>query len=135
MTISIDWDTKIISIEQGDLDPKGGGIYDLDLDAFHLALRALEDDEHGISYLPTHVHNTEVILAGVTYSRFIEIINGYTITFENLQYAVNLIDANSNVADVANVNQVSIRSANSAGLVTVASPGSGMTVGQFMALK
>jgi len=123
MTITIDWNTKIISIEQSDLTPLGGGIYELDLDAFRLTLRDLEDGEQGIAFLPTHSHNTEVILAGVTYSRFIEIINGYTITFENLQYAVNLVDANSNVADVTNVNQVSIRSANSAGLVTVENSG------------
>lgn len=38
-------------------------------------------------------------------------------TFEDGQYAVNLIGANSNIADRVNVNQVSVRSANSAGLV------------------
>jgi len=32
------------------------------------------------------------------------------------QYAVNLVGANSNVGDVVNVNQVSVRSSNSAGL-------------------
>jgi hypothetical protein len=45
------------------------------------------------------------------------IVNGYTITYEDGQYAVNLVGANSNVADNVNVNQVSVRSANSAGLV------------------
>ena len=43
-------------------------------------------------------------------------INGYTVTFEDGQYAVNLVGANSNVGDRVNVNQVSVRSANSAGL-------------------
>jgi hypothetical protein len=43
-------------------------------------------------------------------------INNYTVTFEDGQYAVNLVGANSNIADVVNVNQVSVRSANSAGL-------------------
>jgi hypothetical protein len=47
----------------------------------------------------------------------IEIINDYTVTFEDGQYAVNLVGANSNIADRVNVNQVSVRAANSAGLV------------------
>jgi hypothetical protein len=68
--------------------------------------------------LVTHRHNTEVLLGGVTYARVVEIISGYTITFEDGQYAVNLTGANSNIGDVVNVNQVSIRSANSAGLIS-----------------
>ena len=56
----------------------------------------------------------------MTLARTVEIINGYTVTFEDGQYAVNLVGANSNVGDVVNVNQVSVRSANSAGLVTSA---------------
>jgi hypothetical protein len=59
-----------------------------------------------------------VSLGGLTYARVIEIINGYTITFEDGQYAVNLVGANSNVGDCVNVNQVSVRSANSAGLTS-----------------
>jgi len=85
-----------------------------------LILRDLEDGEAGIPYLPTHSHNTELILGGITYARAINIINGYTITFEDGQYAVNLVGANSNVGDRVNVNQVSVRSANSAGLITSA---------------
>jgi hypothetical protein len=87
-----------------------------------------------------------VVLGGVTYSRFIEFINGYTITFEDDQYAVNLVGSNNNISDVTNVNQVSVRSQNSAGLITVTS-GSGLstdehdqlmkalTVGKFLGLK
>jgi len=51
-------------------------------------------------------------------ARVVEIINDYTITFEDGQYAVNLVGANSNVADRVNVNQVSVRASNSAGLIT-----------------
>jgi hypothetical protein len=53
----------------------------------------------------------------VTLARVVEIINDYTITFENGTYAVNLAGANSNIGDVVNLNSVSVRSANSAGLV------------------
>jgi len=48
----------------------------------------------------------------------VEIINGYTITFEDEQYAVTLIGANNNILDVINFNQVSVRPTNSAGLIT-----------------
>jgi hypothetical protein len=68
-------------------------------------------------FLRTHEHFTEIVLSGVTYARVIKIINGYTLTFEDGQYAVNLTGANSNLAEVANVNQVSVRSNNSAGLI------------------
>jgi hypothetical protein len=64
----------------------------------------------------THNHNTITEIGGVTLARVIEIINNYTITFEDGQYAVNLSNANSNIGDVVNLNQVSVRSANSAGL-------------------
>jgi hypothetical protein len=125
MAISINWSTKIISVPKSYLTLVSGSVYELDTDQFRLDLKALEDDEVGIPHLDTHRHNTEVVLAGVTYSRFIEFINGYTITFEDDQYAVNLVGSNNNISDVTNVNQVSIRSQNSAGLITVTS-GSGV---------
>jgi hypothetical protein len=124
MAISIDWGTKIINIPQNYLTDLGGGVYELDTNALRLDLIDLEDSEDGMAFPKTHNHNTEVELAGVTYARVIEVINGYTITFEDGQYAVNLVGSNNNIADVANVNQVSIRSANSAGLV-VTTGGSG----------
>jgi hypothetical protein len=119
VAISINWATKVISIPQADLTLVDTGIYELDVDEFRLDLKDLEDSEEGIIFDKTHTHNTEVTLSGVTYARFIEIINGYTITFEDGQYAVNLTGANNNIADVMNVNQVSLRSFNSAGLITV----------------
>lgn len=90
-------------------------IRQLDINTFRLELKDLEDDE-GMPFLDTHSHNQPVTVGGVTLARVVEIINNYTITFEDGQYAVNLVGANSNIADVTNVNQVSVRSANSAGL-------------------
>jgi len=116
MAISITWATKVINIPQADLTDLGGGIYELDIDVFRSTLNALQASEEGITELTTHVHNAPVTVAGVTLARVVEIINGYTITFENGTYAVNLVGANSNIADVTNVNSVSIRSANTAGL-------------------
>lgn len=120
--MTIDWPNKIIHVDKADttqvqLTPSE--IRELDLDWFRRKLRDLEDDPSGMPYLRTHKHNTEVTLGGITYSRVIEIINGYTITFEDGNYAVRLVGANSNVEDVVNVNQVSVRSNNSAGLISL----------------
>lgn len=119
MAISIDWPTGVITVPKADMtliQSAPTEIRQLNLDTFRLTLRDLEDDPSGMPWPKTHNHNTSVTVGGVTLARVIEIINGYTVTFENGQYAVNLVGANSNVGDVVNVNQVSVRSANSAGL-------------------
>jgi len=119
MAVSIDWATRIISVPRTDmtlLQSVPTEIRQLDLNAFRLELKDLEDNAEGAPYLDTHRHNTTVTVGGVILARVVEIINGYTVTFEDGMYAVNLVGANSNVGDVVNVNQVSVRSANSAGL-------------------
>lgn len=119
MAISVDWATKVISIPQSYLTPLGGSVYELDLDQLRLDLKDLEDGEEGMPFEDTHAHSTAVTLGGVTLARVIEFINGYTVTFEDGQYAVEAKGANSNIADVMNVNQVSLRTFNSAGLIQV----------------
>ena len=116
MAITITWPTKVINVPQADLVNLGGGIYELDIDLFRIRLNELQASEAGIPELTTHEHNAPVTIAGVDLARVVRIINGYTVTFENGSYAVNLIGANSNIADVTNINNVSIRSANTAGL-------------------
>ena len=119
MAISIDWGNSIINIPRLDMpivQSTPTEIRKLDLDLFRLELKDLEDSSDGMAFTRTHKHNTAVTIGGVVLSRVIEILDPYTITFEDGQYAVNLIGANSNVGDRVNVNQVSVRSTNSAGL-------------------
>lgn len=119
MAISVNWGTKVISIPRTDMQliqSTPTEIRELDLDSFRLELKDLEDDQ-GITYLDTHNHTQPVSVGGVTLARVVAIINGYTVTFEDGQYAVNLSGANTNLSDVVNVNSVSVRSSNSAGLV------------------
>lgn len=129
--ISINWATKVITIPQADLTAVTGSLYQLDVDAFRLALKSIEDSEEGVAFPDTHRHNTAVTLSGVTYARTLEIINGYTVTFEDVgtPYTVSCVGANHNLADVKNVNQVSLIVGNAAGLITVSS-GSGLSVEQ-----
>jgi DNA uptake protein ComE-like DNA-binding protein len=131
--VSVDWPNKIINISQSDLSLVGSGVYELDVNQLRLDLKGLEESE-GIPFLDTHRHVTTVTLGGVTLARLVEFVNGYTITFEDGQYAVNLIGANNNISEVTNVNRVSIRSSNTAGLIQV-STGSGLSAEQATQLS
>jgi len=128
MAISINWATKVITIPQADLTFISGSLYELDVDIFRLALKDIEDSEDGMSFPDTHRHNTEVTLGGVTYARTFEIINGYTVTFQDVgsPYRVRCTGANHNISDVQNLNNVSIIVGNAAGLI-VKSIGSGLS--------
>jgi len=120
MAISINWPTKVINVPKADMTLVQSTpieIRELNINTFRLTLKNLEDDEAGMPFPRTHNHNTIVTVGGVTLARVVEIINGYTVTFGNGTYAVNLVGANSNIGDVLNLNTVSVRAANSAGLI------------------
>jgi len=136
MAITINWLTKVITIPQADLTPLGGGRYRLDVNAFRLELKDIEDSEDGMAFEVAHRHATEATLSGVTYARQVEIINGYTVTFESTgsPYQVECVGANHNIADVKNVNDVSLIIGNSAGLISVTS-GSGLSIEQAAQLQ
>ena len=114
--ISIDWTTKVITVPQSYLTPVSGSLFSLDINTFRLDLRNMEAGE-GITFDETHAHTTEQPLNPVILARFVEIINGYTITFENGSYVVDIVGGNTNFLDVLNVNSVSVRSNNSAGMI------------------
>jgi hypothetical protein len=120
MAISIDHNTYVITVPKADLtlvQATPTEIRELDIDWFRLQLKDLEDDPNGMTLPDTHVNYPPTSVGGVTLARVIVLLEPYTVTFEDGQYAVNLTGANSNIGDRVNVNQVSIRSANSAGLV------------------
>lgn len=120
MAISIDWPARIINVLKADmtlvqLTPIE--VRELNMENFRLTLKDLEDEEDGQIWLDTHRHNAPVTVGGVTLAPVVEIINDYTVTFEDGAYLVNVFGANSNLADRVNPNNVSVRSANSAGLL------------------
>lgn len=129
MALSVTWATKTINVLQADLTFLGGGVYELDTDQFRKDLNALQAGVDGIVFETTHEHTAPKTLAGTTFARFIEIINGYVIDFEDGQYQVNLVGSNNNILDVKTVNQVSLAVQNSAGLIQV-STGSGLSAEQ-----
>jgi hypothetical protein len=127
--VLIDWGLKVITVYQADLTPLGGTLYELDLNWFRLQLKDFEDDAGGMPYPRTHRHNTEVTISGVTYARTVEIINGYTVTFEDVgpHYTVTCTGANHNIVDVLNFNSVNLLINNSAGLINAGGGGGGLT--------
>lgn len=120
--ISVDPLTHVISVPQSDLTPIGGVSYQLNTNVFRLSLRDWEDSEEGIYQLKTHNHNTTVLLGGIQYSRVLEILSPYTVTFEETgtPYVVNLTGSNNNILEKTNLGTVQILSNNSAGLINVA---------------
>lgn len=138
MAITIDWGTKTITVPQSYLTFVSGIRYDLDLDLLRLDLKDLEDNEDGIMFPTTHNHNTEITLSGVTYARFIEIINGYVVDFTDDVtpgdfFIINCTGANHNLADVlATIHRhYALIVNNAAGLITkTVISGSGLDVAQ-----
>jgi len=134
MALSINWATKVITVPQSFCTVISGSNYEFDLNSFRLALRDIEDAETGVVFEHTHNHNTAVTLAGATYARTVEVINGYTVTFEPTAspWTAVCVGANHNIGDVKNVNHVSLIVGNSAGLIEVATGGgSGLTAQQI----
>jgi hypothetical protein len=115
----IDWGNKIINVEKADLlqlQTIPYEIFQLDIPTFKAILGDFMSSDQGMIYSSIFNHNPAITIGGVTLAKVVEILDPYTITFEDGQYAVNLVGANSNIGDRVNLNQVSIRSANSAGL-------------------
>jgi len=132
VAISIDYATKVITIPQADCTFVSGTFYRLPTETvFRAQVNALMDNEAHM-WMPDPIdHNTEYTVAGATYARKIEIINGYSVTFTpDSQWTVELTESNNNLFDVGNgilnQNQVQVIPTNSAGLITVVS-GSGVT--------
>lgn len=123
--ISVDWKTRIITVPRSEmiLVSSSPEIRQFELYDFRKQLKALEDNAIGISYVDTHRHSAPVSVGGVVLARVIELINNYRVVFENGDYRVNAVGANSNVADVLIRNQVQLVTANSVGLADVGGEG------------
>ena len=132
MAVTINYSTFVINVLQVDLTFISGSLYELDVNAFRLTLKGIEDGEAHMPFSDTHIHNTEVTLAGLTLARTFEVISPYTVEFEDLQYTVRAVGANHNLADVKVDNQVSLITQNSPGLIVA---GSGLSAVEAAQLR
>ena len=127
MASSINWNTLLISVPQTDLSFVSGSLYSHDTKAFWDEMKSVEASEVGMPFDDIILNVEEITIAGTTYSRSLQIVNGYTIEWEDGQYAVRLDNSNNNFFDegVIDRNQVSVIPTNSAGLQTVDTGGGG----------
>jgi len=128
MALSLDPATKLITIPQADLTFVSGTLYELDTDQFRKNVMDLLASESYIWMPDAYQHNSEVAVAGTTFARTLEFINGFSIQFEDTasQYSVRLIGSNNNLFDVENgvltpTDKVTVIPTNSAGLISVSS--------------
>lgn len=123
MALSFDYATKTISVPQSDCSFVSGTFYTLDTNWLRNQINAELSSEDGIWADTAYNHNTEVTIAGTTYARTIEMINGWSIEFTpNSQWTVQLLGSNNNFWSVGDgilqQNQVQVIPTNSAGLIS-----------------
>lgn len=98
-------------------DPTTGlEIRQMNLTTFAQDVGDLQDDPDGAWAVTAYEYTAPKAVGGVQLAPVVLVLDPYIVEFEDGQYAVNLQGANTNVQDVAVVNQVSIRANNSAGL-------------------
>ncbi len=124
MALTLNPATKLISVPQADLTLVSGTLYTLDSDQFRKDVMTLLASQPYIWMDDAYTHNTEVTVAGTTYARTLEFINGYSIQFEDTgsQYSVRIEGSNNNIFDVENgilvpTSLVTVIPTNSAGLI------------------
>jgi hypothetical protein len=100
-------------------------VYVLDSNQFRKDVMSLLASEPYAWMPDAFIHNTQVTVAGITYARTLEFINGYSVTFEDTgaAYTVRIEGSNNNIFDVENgilnpTDKVTIISTNSAGLIS-----------------
>lgn len=109
--ISIDWTTKTIFVPKEDmtlLEGDSGEVRELDMYQFHVDLAQIEASEDGICFKDSHSHVTSKTTGGIVIPRVIDIVNDYTITFEDGPYSVRMTGSVGNYLEKVNENQVSV---------------------------
>jgi len=124
MALTIDSATLQIDVPQADLTFVSGTLYTLDSDQFRKDVMTILASENYVWMPFPYIHNTEVTVAGTTYARTLEFINGYSIKFEDTgsQYSVRIEGSNNNIFDVENgilvpTGLVTVIPTNAAGLI------------------
>jgi hypothetical protein len=131
MAISIDYETNVIFVPKADttlvgINPVTGlEIRELDIAVFGPDVADLQDDEDGMPFPTAYFYTAPKDIGGVTLAPVLEIFSPYTVTIEDGNYAVNLVGGNTNLPDLINVNSVSVRAGNTAGLVITDGGGGG----------
>ena len=122
MALTVDFLTHNVMIPQSFLTLVSGSLYELDTEVFRLDLNSMMADEDHIWMKDYAARNAPVTVAGTTFAQSIELINGWSIEFENLASSVRLVNSNNNFFDVEGGSLipsplVNVIGQNSAGLI------------------
>lgn len=133
MALSWDFVNKIVTVPQSDCVLVSGTFYTLDTNWFKNELNAELSNETHIWVDDVYTHNTEVgPIAGTTFARTIQIINGWQVQFSpDAQWSVQLEGSNNDIWSIGDgilvQNQVQVIPTNSGGLITGGAAGGGAT--------
>ena len=122
--MTVNWGTGEITVFRTDMlqvQTTPVAIYQLNIIDFHDALRDEEATALGAAYPTTHKYASSVTISGTPLAPVVEILEPYTITFEDALYNVNIVGGNSNISDRNNKNTVGVNTSNSAGLQDLSS--------------
>jgi len=132
MPLSLNEPTKLITVPKDYLTLIAGTLYELDTEQFRVDMNDIMDNERYIWMDDYATRNAPVTVAGTTLAQSLEIINGYSIEFDDTlgAFSVRLVGSNNNLFDIQNgilvQNLVQVIPTNAAGLIIVTS-GSGVT--------
>lgn len=116
MPLSADWITKIITVPKSELALISGTRYSITVDYWFELLRELNASNQGVVETTNEplYQNTSPT---TTTPRITDVINGYTVVFEDGAYSVEFTDGNTNIREVEIKNQVSVGTNNTSALI------------------
>lgn len=142
MAYSADWITKVFTIPVSDLTFVSGVTYNLDAADVHKEIRRLEwSFTEGMWAETALTHYPTVTISGISKTRTIEMINGYTWNIDANNIVVILLGIDHNLFDTfIAANGVSILGNNSVGKQDIDSgggggSGDGLTLSQWLGLR
>ncbi len=116
MPLLCNWNTKVITIPKTELTLDTGTKYKLTVVYWFELLRELNGSVEGIAEtINSSLFNNTPPTTSTP--RIVDVINGYTVQFEDGLYSVELTNGNTNYRDVEIKNQVSVGTNNTTGFI------------------
>lgn len=116
MVLTANWVTKIITVPKSELALISGTRYSITVDYWFQLLRELNASIQGVIEtvsIPLYENTSPT----TTTPRITDVINGYTVVFEDGLYSVEFTDGNTNIREVEIKNQVSVGTNNTSALI------------------
>lgn len=113
MALTLDWNTKVITVPKSELTLVTGTRYTITVEYWWQLLREANYDAIGVVF--DTMYNS--IAPTTSTPRIVEVINGYTAQFEDGLYSVEFINGNTNFRDIEIKNLVSVGTNNTTGFI------------------